>query len=79
MTHRADYSDQRRIAALSWLRDHGIIHRPDLNQHSKILAAIGCLICDADGSFSQAELDSALTDPELCQAAETLLQEAAQA
>jgi hypothetical protein len=73
----ADFSDERRAAALSWLRSEGLLDDPNLSHEARLTAAVGLLICDDAGRIKQADLEAAFQDPTILQAAETLLQEAA--
>lgn len=71
-THTVNTSEARLDTALSWLRAHRDTLAP-VGRDAAILAAVGLLICDEDGHFSQPELFSAMADPECVSAAELLV------
>jgi len=71
-----DYSPERRATALSWIRGEGLLHS-DLTDGARLLAAVGLLICDEAGRIKQADLNEAMSDPSVVQAARNLLREAA--
>lgn len=75
-THRADFSDERRATALSWIRGEGLL-QSKVSDSAKLMAAVGLLICDDSGRIAQPALESAMRDPSVIQAAATLLEEAA--
>lgn len=71
-----DLSRERRRHVLNALRRSGIF-TSDLTEHERLIYTLGCLVCDAAGRFTNADLQAALADPSTVQAARTLLRKAA--
>lgn len=76
MTHSPDFSPERRATALSWIRGE-LLTQPDISDGARLMAAVGLLICDDSGRIKETDLESAMRDPSVIQAAATLLEEAA--
>lgn len=72
----ADFSPERRATALSWIRGEGLLTRPGLSYESRLMAAVGLLICDDEGRITESSLTAAMADPSIVQAARALLREA---
>lgn len=72
---KADFSPERRATALSWLREE-LATAPDLTYGARLMAAVGLLICDDAGRIKEADLQEAMGDPSVIQAARSLLREA---
>lgn len=70
-----DYSDERRATALSYLRGEGVLDS-DISESARVMCAVGLLICDDQGFIKKAELEAAMRDPSVVNAAENLLREA---
>lgn len=71
----ADYSPERRETALSWIRHEGLL-TSNVSYDARLMAAVGLLICDDAGHIKQADLEVAMGDPSIVQAARSLLREA---
>ena len=71
----ADFSTERRETALSWIRGQGLL-AADVSYDARLMAAVGLLICDAVGHIKQDDLEAAMSDPSIIQAARALLREA---
>lgn len=71
----ADFSPERRAHALAWIRGEQLLDA-SVSEDARIIAAVGLLICNDTGFLKQTELDAAMTDPSIVQAARTLLDEA---
>ena len=71
----ADFSPDRRAAALSWLRGERLL-TSGVSYEARLMAAVGLLICDDGGHIKQADLVAAMADPSIVQAARELLREA---
>lgn len=74
---RADLSRDRRRLAFRMLRGEGILEHPDLDDDAKLLYTVGLLVCDNQGRMSQADLDAALDDPSIVNAARQIMARAA--
>ena len=71
-THRADMSAGRLATASSGLAEN-LSKMTGLSREARVMAAVGLLICDECGYFTEAELVSAMADPECVSAAELLV------
>lgn len=71
----ANYSEERRLAALSWIRGEGLLASA-ISYDARLAAAVGLLICDDAGHIKKADLHAAMADPSIVQAARQLLREA---
>lgn len=77
-SHRADFSRERRRTALSWVRGEGLL-TSGVSADAMVTAVVGLLICDNTGRVTKTALASAMADPSVLQAAESILDEAAAA
>lgn len=73
----ANFSPERRATAISWIQGEGLL-TSDVSYQARLLAAVGLLICDDAGRIARADLDAAMTDASIIQAARSLLREAQQ-
>lgn len=70
--HTTNLSAERLAVASSWLAKN-MPKMAVLSRDARIMAAVGLLICDECGYFTEAELVSAMADSDCVSAAELLL------
>lgn len=75
-TPLANFSPERREVALAVIRGSGVLTHPAMTYESRLLYAVGTLICDDAGLFEKAAVNEAMSDPSIVQAARALLREA---
>lgn len=68
-------SDERRAHGIAWIRGEGLL-TSGVSDGAQLLAAVGLLICDDVGFMKQDDLDAAMNDPSVIQAARKLLADA---
>jgi hypothetical protein len=73
--HRANYSLDRRAALDSYLRAE-VAKRASLSREALVTLAVGLFICNETGSFTKAELTSAMQDASVVAAAHAALRRA---
>lgn len=71
----ATFSRERRRHVVALIRRNGLLR--NVSRDAQLMYAIGALICDDAGRFSQADLDAATADPSIIAAAQELLRKAA--
>ena len=69
--HTLHVTTERLDVATSWLRENGQ-RVAQIGRSALIMATVGLLICDDTGTFTEAELMSAMADPDAISAAELL-------
>lgn len=70
--HTVNTTTERLDIAMSWLRANTDLPKR-VGRDGAIMAAVGLLICNEDGHFTEAELMSAMADPCAISCAEMLL------
>jgi hypothetical protein len=78
MAFKADYSPEWRANAVDYLVGRNPFAE-DLSDEALLLLAVSLLICDDDGGFYPSQIDEALLDPSVVNAASNLLQKAREA
>lgn len=69
----ADFSDERREVALSYLRREKVMSRKGLSHNAKLLLTVSLLVCDDHGRVAEPDLMRAMKDPSIVQAARHLM------